>query len=294
MNIDTVTNWILNKGLIVIITVISAFIISKVSAFITDKYFIHFLNKNEDEEFQKRNNTLKSIATSVIDIFIAISAILLVLYTVGVDIGPILAAAGVVGIAVGFGAQRFIEDIITGIIILTEDQIRVGDVVKIADKGGLVEKVDLKMVVLRDLSGNVHYIRNGKIDIVTNMTKEFSRFVFDIGIAYREDIDAVIELLKQVDEELRNDNEFKYHILEPLEILGLDRFDDSAQIIRARIKTKPIKQWDVGREFNKRLKKKFDEHNVEIPFPHRTIYIGQDKDGSSAPLNINIEKDISL
>ncbi len=291
MNIEVITNLILNKGIPVVLTLIIAFLTSKVSAYIANKYFMHFNKKNNDEEFQKRNNTLKSIATSVIDIFIGISAILFVLYILGVDIGPILAAAGVVGLAVGFGAQRFIEDIITGIIILTEDQIRVGDVVKIADKGGLVEKVDLKMVVLRDLSGNVHYIRNGKIDIVTNMTKDFSRFVFDIGIAYREDIDAVIKLIKQVDEELRSDNEFKPFILEPLEILGLDRFDDSAQIIRARIKTKPIKQWNVGREFNKRLKKKFDEHNVEIPFPHRTIYIGQDKEGSSPSLNININKD---
>lgn len=291
MNIETITSLIISKGAPVILTVFMAFLVSKLSAYLVDKYFIHFNKRNEDEEFQKRKNTLKSITTSVIDIFIAVSAFLLILYTIGVDIAPILAAAGVVGIAVGFGAQRFIEDIITGIIILTEDQIRVGDVVKIADKGGLVEKVDLKMVVLRDLSGNVHYIRNGRIDTITNMTKEFSRFVFDIGVAYRENIDEVIEIIKQVDEELRNDEEYKNDILEPIEVFGLERFDDSAQIIRARIKTKPIKQWNIARAFNKRLKKKFDENNVEIPFPHRTIYIGKDKDGFSPPLNINLDKD---
>lgn len=289
MSLKIFLKWIVTHGAPAILTICIAFIISKIYRFIIDKYYKHFINKDEDDEIQKRNNTLKSILISVLDIFTIISAALLTLYAVGIDIGPIFAAAGVLGIAVGFGAQRFIEDIITGIIILTEDQIRVGDVVKIADKGGLVEKVDLKMVVLRDLSGNVHYIRNGKIDIITNMTKDFSRAVFDIGIAYRENVDEVIEIIKQVDEYLRNDDEFGKYILEPIEILGLDRFDDSAQIIRARVKTKPIKQWDVTRAFNKKLKEKFDENNIEIPFPHRTIYIGQDKDGSSPPLNINTE-----
>ena len=160
--------------------------------------------------------------------------------------------------------------------------------VDIAGKGGLVENVNLRMTTLRDAAGNVHYVRNGEITVVTNKTKEYSRYVFEIGVAYRENVDEVIEVLKQIDEELRQDPAFGPDILEPLEIQGLDRFADSAVIIRARNKTKPIRQWAVGREFNRRMKKKFDELGIEIPFPHVTLYMGQDKDGSSAPMNVNM------
>ena len=212
-----------------------------------------------------------------------------ILEELGVEIGPILAAAGVLGLAVGFGAQSIIKDIISGFFILLEDQIRVGDVVKIAGKGGIVENVNLKMTTLRDLSGNVHYIPNGEIGVVTNMTKGYSRYVFEIGVAYREDVDEVIEVIKLVDESLRNDPEFGSDILEPIEILGLDQFADSALIIKARTKTKPIKQWRVAREFNRRLKKKFDEKDIEIPFPHITLYMGQDKQGQSPPVHVSLE-----
>jgi small conductance mechanosensitive channel len=118
------------------------------------------------------------------------------------------------------------------------------------------------------------------------MTKDYSRYVFDIGVAYREDVDEVVKVVKQIDEEMRNDPDFKDDILEPIEILGLDQFADSAVIVKARIKTKPIRQWAVGREFNRRLKKRFDELDIEIPFPHTTLYIGADKRGKSQPLNV--------
>jgi len=216
----------------------------------------------------------------------------MVLAELKIQIGPVLAAAGVLGVAVGFGAQHLVQDVISGFFILLDDEIRVGDVVRIADRGGLVERVNLRMVVLRDLSGNVHYVRNGKIDIVTNMTKDYSRYVFDIGVAYREEVDEVIEVIKQVDEELRSDPAFGPDILEPIEILGLDQFAESAVIIKARTKTKPIKQWGVAREFNRRLKKRFDEKNIEIPFPHVTLYIGQDKTGHAAPLSVAMEREM--
>ena len=213
----------------------------------------------------------------------------MILGEVGIEIGPIIAAAGVVGLAVGFGAQSLVKDIISGFFILLEDQIRVGDVVQIAGKGGLVEKVNLKMTILRDLAGNVHYVPNGTIDVVTNMTKDFSRYVFDIGVAYREDVDEVIEVIKQVDESLRNDPAFEKDILEPIEILGLDQFADSAVVIKARTTTKPIKQWSVAREFNRRLKKAFDEQDIEIPFPHVTLYAGQPKEGQAPPIPVNMQ-----
>lgn len=291
--LDVILKWFINSGLPIIIVLVWVVATLKIIKFIIQNYFARLIKADDNPENAKRANTLRDIIKSTFDILTIIIGLLIILNRLGVDLGPILATAGVLGIAISFGAQRFIEDIITGIIILTEDQIRVGDVVKIADKGGLVEKVDLKMVVLRDLSGNVHYIRNGKIDVITNMTKDFSRYVFDIGVAYRENIDEVIEIIKQVDEELRNDVEMGSNILEPIEILGLDRFDDSAQVIRARIKTKPIKQWEIGRAFNARLKKKFDENNIEIPFPHRTIYFGQEKDGTAPPMNVNIDNNES-
>jgi small conductance mechanosensitive channel len=219
-------------------------------------------------------------------IAIIIVAAITLLKELGIEIAPVLAAAGIVGLAVGFGAQSLVKDVISGFFILLEDQIRVGDVVQIAGKGGLVEKINLKTTILRDLAGNVHYVPNGHIDVVTNMTKDFSRYVFDIGVAYREDVDEVIEVIKEVDEELRSDPDYKDEILEPIEILGLDQFANSGVIIKARTTTLPIKQWRVGREFNRRLKKKFDERKIEIPFPHVTLYMGQDKQGQSPPLRI--------
>jgi len=151
-----------------------------------------------------------------------------------------------------------------------------------------VERVTLRMTILRDLAGHVHYVRNGQIDVVTNLTKEFSYYVFDIGVAYRENVDEVCEAIKAVDEDVRSDPEYQGDILEPIEILGLDSFGDSAIIIKARVKTLPIKQFRVGREYNRRLKKKFDERDIEIPFPHVTLYMGKDKRNQAPPLNIAI------
>ena len=223
-------------------------------------------------------------------VVIVIIAAITIMGELEIPIGPILASAGIVGVALGFGGQHVVKDVISGFFILLDDQIRVGDVVQIADKGGLVEKINLRMTILRDLAGNVHYVRNGEISVVTNMTKEYSRYVFDVGVAYREDVDEVIAVIKEVDENLRNDPDFTNDILEPIEILGLDQFADSAIIIKARTKTKPIRQWAVGREFNKRLKKRFDEKDIEIPFPHVTLYMGQDKEGLSPALNVSMKQ----
>jgi len=224
-------------------------------------------------------------------ILICSIAVIIILGELGIDIGPILAAAGILGLAVGFGAQSLVKDIIRGFFILIEDQYRVGDVVQIEDKAGVVEKMTLKLTILRDLAGNVHHIPNGEINVVTNMTKGYSRYLFEIGVAYRENVDEVMKIMKKVDEELRADPEYTNDIIEPLEVFGLDQFADSALIIKARITTKPIKQWRIGREYNRRLKKAFDENNIEIPFPHLTLYAGKDKKDQSPPLNIKLEKE---
>jgi moderate conductance mechanosensitive channel len=282
---EVASHWLITSGLRVLLIVILTLVALRAARFLSSRMF-NISRVVRDEESQKRVNTLSSVVHYVLVIGILIVASIMVMGELGVQIGPILAAAGIVGLAVGFGAQTLVQDVITGFFILLEDQIRVGDVVQIGDKGGLVERMTLRMVVLRDLSGNVHYLRNGTIQAVTNMTKEYSRYVFDIGVAYREDVDEVIGVIKQVDEDLRSDPTFREDILDPIEILGLDQFADSAMIIKARTKTKPIRQWAVAREFNRRLKKKFDEKNIEIPFPHVTVYMGQDKKGEAPPLNL--------
>ena len=174
-------------------------------------------------------------------------------------------------LAVGLGAQTLVKDLISGLFLLLENQVRVGDVVSVGDKGGLVESMGLRVLTLRDASGNVHIIPNGSVDRVTNMTRDYSRYVFDIGIAYREDPDEAMRVIQDVGDALEKDVEFAADILEPLEMLGIERFTDSAVIIRCRIKTRPIKQWRIAREFNRRLKKAFDARD--------TIYFGLPKEG---------------
>jgi small conductance mechanosensitive channel len=206
----------------------------------------------------------------------------------GVDIGPILAGAGIIGLAVGFGAQELVRDFISGFFILLENQIRVGDVAIINGTGGLVEKIELRTTTLRDFSGTTHIFQNGKINTISNMTKEWSAVVFDIGVAYKEDTDQVTEIMKQVGNELANDPDFKDLIINPLEIFGVDKFADSAVIIKARLKTKPLQQWGVGREYRRRLKKAFDKNDIEIPFPHTTVYWGE----KINPLKLDIENQL--
>lgn len=283
--------WSVSTGLKILFIILITLVVIKVVRIVSSRASRLFLDKAQDEEDRKRAKTLTSVIRNVLKSIVLVISTMTILGQLGVEIGPLLAAAGIVGLAVGFAGQSLVKDIINGFFILIWDQIRVGDVIQIADKGGLVERINLKMTVLRDLAGNVHYIPNGTIDVVTNMTKEYSRYVFDIGVAYRENVDEVIEVVKEVDKELRNDPAFKEDILEPIEILGLDQFADSAVIIKARTTTKPIRQWYIGREFNRRLKKKFDERDIEIPFPHITLYMGKDKKGESAPLNISMEKE---
>ena len=286
-----VGDWFVHSGLKVFLIIVLMLILFKGSQVVAERLFttIKRGRHRDDDEFKKRSDTLSSIVRHVLNVSILLIAVSMILGELGIKIGPIMAAAGVMGLAVGFGAQSLVKDIISGFFIFLEDQIRVGDVVEIAGKAGIVERMNLKMTILRDLSGNVHYVPNGEISVVTNMTKGYSRYVFDIGVAYRENVDEVMEIMKEVDEELRNDPDYKKDILEPLEIFGLDQFGDSALIIKARTTTKPIKQWRVAREFNRRLKKKFDEKDIEIPFPHITLYMGKDKQDASPPMNIRIE-----
>ncbi|MGB7063235.1 MAG: mechanosensitive ion channel family protein [Candidatus Zixiibacteriota bacterium] len=288
--LKAIGNWFVSTGLRILLIAIITLIVIKGARVLTDRLAAAFRKHEVDEESKKRASTLSSVVRHILTVVILIVAAMTILGELGVQIGPVLAAAGIAGLAVGFGAQSLVKDVINGFFILLEDQIRVGDVVKVAGQGGVVEKVNLKMTILRDFSGNVHYVPNGSIELVTNMTKEYSRYVFDIGVAYREDVDEVCQVIREVDQDLRNDPDFGRDILEPIEVFGLDQFGDSALIIKARTKTKPIKQWRVAREFNRRLKRKFDQKDIEIPFPHVTLYMGQDKQGEAAPMRVTVKR----
>ncbi len=223
-------------------------------------------------ELEKRAVTLGDILRKSLSVGIWALALVMSLKEAGFDIGPILAGAGVVGLAIGFGAQHLVRDLLAGVFLLLENQIRVNDVAVINGTGGLVEEINLRTTVLRGDDGSVYVFPNGTIQTLCNMTREYSYYVFNIGVAYKEDTDRVVEAMKAVAAQLMTEEEYMPLILGPLEVWGVDRFAESAVIIKARIKTQPIQQWTVGREMNRRLKKRFDELGIELPFPQRTIH----------------------
>lgn len=288
----SLTDWIISELpsiiILLVLLIISLragyFMVRKLKSLLVKKT----VNKKEEPnlEVEKRLNTLMGIVKRGVAIIIWSVFIMIFLKKINIDIAPILAGAGIVGLAVGFGAQELVRDFITGFFILLENQIRTGDVAIINGTGGLVEKIELRTITLRDLSGVVHIFQNGKINSVSNMTKDWSAMVFDIGVAYKEDLNQVMKLMKQVADDMMKEDEYKENILEPMEIFGLDSFGDSALVVKGRIKTKPIQQWTIGREYRKRLKETFDEHRIEIPFPHQTIYWGE----KIEPLKLTMEK----
>ncbi len=272
---DQIVAWTVTHGLRIILIIAIFLGLYYLLKYALRKFVQHRVKKEEEgSEIDKRLHTLTGVLSVAGGVLLVASGAMMVIAELGVDIKPVLASLGIGGLAIGFGAQSLVKDVISGFFILFEDQIRVGDVVEAAGKIGIVEKVGLRILVMRDLSGNKIMIPNSEITQVMNMTYEYSRYVFDIGVAYKEDVDRVIEVAKQVGESMTGDPEYGPMIIEPLEVLGLDKFADSAVVIKARITTKPLKQWAVGREFNKRLKKAFDEKDIEIPFPHTTLYLG--------------------
>jgi len=233
---------------------------------------------------KKRAATLTGILLTSALMIIRAIVIIEILHQTGLDIRPILAGAGILGLAVGFGAQNLIRDLISGFFIILEDQVRLGDVAVINGTGGLVESITFRIITLRDFSGVVHIFPNGTITTLSNMTMQWSGFVLDMGVAYKEDTDRVAGVMRQVGEDLRNDPAFSDKFLSPIEIIGVDDFADSAVVIRIRIKTRPLEQWNVGREYRRRLKQAFDAQGIEIPFPHRTLYMGE----ASQPFQIQV------
>jgi moderate conductance mechanosensitive channel len=238
-------------------------------------------NRMDDREASQRAQTLERVFRYLSTVVIGLVTVMLVLGELGISVAPILGAAGVVGLAVGFGAQSLVKDFVTGFFLLLENQIRQGDVVEVDGHTGTVEQITLRFVQLRDYEGSVHYVPNGQITTVVNMTRGFGNAVFEIGVAYRENVDEVMEVMRQVAGQLREDPAFTPRILADLDIAGVARWDDSAVIIRGRIRCVAAEQWGVQREYLRRLKAAFDEHGIEIPFPHMTLYAGQDREGKA-------------
>jgi small-conductance mechanosensitive channel len=212
----------------------------------------------------------------VIRIIVVVFGSISIVKELGFDIGPILAGAGILGLAVGFGSQSLVKDIVSGFFLIMENQIRIGDVVKIANVSGQVEKMTLRIVILRDIEGIVHAIPNGEITTVSNMTYGWSRALIDIDVAYKEDIDKVMEVLKQIGDNLVHDEKFDKMITDDPIILGVDSLGESGVSIRVLFKTIPQKQWEVAREYKRRVKNEFSRLGIEIPFPHKTVYLRQE------------------
>lgn len=276
-SLDSIVRWLLTHGVKIGLIVLGAFVAYRIVRLVVGR-FEKFIRKEKTvvaTEVEKRAKTLGRIVQTGLLAVILIIAFMMIIKELGLDIGPIIAGAGILGLAIGFGAQSLVKDVISGFFILLENQYRVGDVVQVAGIGGLVEQMSLRTTVLRDLEGKVHYVPNGSVSVATNMTKEWARAVLEIGVAYKEDVDEVMKVLKEVGEEVVKDSKYSQFILGPLEILGVNDFADSAVVIKLMFKTLPLKQWDVGREFRRRVKKTFDAKGIEIPFPHLTLYMGE-------------------
>lgn len=227
--------------------------------------------RQESVEDSRRIRTLSRVLRYVLTVVIAVVTGLLILGELGISVAPILGAAGVVGIAVGFGAQTLVKDYFTGFFLLLENQVRHGDVVEASGKGGVVEELTLRYLRLRDYSGNVHFVPNSNISTVTNMSMGFAYAVIDAGIAYGETVERVVAVMRDVGRAMRLDPLFAPRILDDLEVAGVDQWTDSAVVIRCRFRVAPLEQWNVRREYLQKLKEAFDREGIEIPYPHRKI-----------------------
>lgn len=272
---EVIVPWLLSHGLKILIIAIIAWGLNIVLSRII-KRAVRIVVKSDPnmpvEAEKKREDTLIRIFTGSLRIGIITLAGLMVLQEAGLKIGPILAGAGIAGLALGFGGQYLIKDLISGLFIILENQYRIGDVININGTGGSVEDISLRMTTLRDINGTVHHIPHGEIKIVSNKSKKFARINIDIGIAYNSDIEHVIKIINQTGEELAKDPDYEDFIISPPRFLRINDFADSAIIIKILGDTKPLKQWEIAGEFRKRIKVAFDREGIEIPFPQRVIH----------------------
>jgi moderate conductance mechanosensitive channel len=285
VHLGTLSAWAFTSGLKVILIVIVAYALIRTTGLLVTR-FEHEVSAGttlDALERAKRARTLGAVISKGATVVVGGIATLMVLREFRVDIAPVLTGAGIVGLAVGFGAQTLVRDVISGFFLILEDQVRVGDVAAINGVGGLVEELNLRTIVLRDGEGTVHVFPNGAITTLANRSKDFSYYVVDLGISYREDPDRVMQVLRELGAELQADPKYGAFILEPIEILGVDAFADWSVTLKFRIKTVAQKQWEVGRELRKRIKKRFDERGIEIPFPERIVTVREEDKGDDRP-----------
>lgn len=273
--LQSLTPWLLSHGLKIVLILIGAWLITRIAKIFISRLVGQFVSqtyKTRDSQAQeKRVKTLEGVLGGAVKVVIWLMAGLMVISEFGVNIGPLLAVAGVAGIAFGFGGQYLIRDLISGLFVILEDQYRVGDVACVADTCGLVEDINLRRTILRDLDGTVHHIPNGEIAKAANLSKQFSRVNLNIGIDYSSDLEKVIKIVNKIGKELAEDSQWKKDIIKAPQFLRVDDFGDSAIVIKILGDTKPLRQWDVTGELRKRLKIAFDKEGITIPFPQMVV-----------------------
>jgi len=278
MDWSTVTDWLGGHGVrILIILLISGALYLVLHKSVPRAVKVHVANRmaaKPEVEIQKRATTLSRVLVTTGIVVIAIAALFMILSEAGINITPVVAGFGIAGIAIGFGAQSLVKDLIAGLFVLIENQYGVGDVVRIADIAGIVEEVNLRRTILRDLDGIVHSVPNGEIRVASNFTKEWSRVNLNVSVGYGEDLDHVIEVLNRIGKEMAEDPEWGPLIIGAPHVLRVDAFEDSGIAIKILGETKPIQQWAVMGELRLRIKKLFDEEGIEIPWPHTKVYFG--------------------
>jgi small-conductance mechanosensitive channel len=274
---EDLTQWLTQSGARILLLVLLAFAANRFAASVI-RNAEHEIADGEDvkaHERRKRLHTVGATSRRFFSILIWSAATLMVLRELDVDITPVLTGAGILGLAVGFGAQTLVKDMISGLFLIAEDQVRIGDAAQINGIEGTIEEINLRTIVLRDVEGVVHTIANGEIRTLANRSKDFSYYVIDIGVGYDDDTDRVVEVVRDAARELLEDPEYAASILEPLEVLGVDAFKASEVTLRFRIRTLPMKQWDVGRELRRRIKIAFKKHGVRMPGTPTQVVIKQ-------------------
>jgi small-conductance mechanosensitive channel len=284
-------NWLATDGLRIVLILFMSWVATRVARRVIPRLLSSVMlgqaSTADHDEVLKRSETLSSVFVGGAVAFIYVSALFMVLTELSVPIGPVLGGFGIAGIAVGFGAQYLVRDLIAGIFIIAENQYRTGDVVTIAGISGLVESINLRRTVLRDLDGEVHVIPNGEITVASNKTKYWSRVNLDVGVAYKEDVDRVIQVLNEIGDDIAADPYYGLMLITPPQVLRLNSLDDSAVTFKMLGDCKPMKQWEVMGEMRKRIKIRLDAEGIEIPFPHQTVYWGE----AQPPLQPNLVSD---
>ncbi len=272
--VQNITPWLLSSGIKIVLILMVVFLIKRVGRKFIEKAVRRAIKHADQEAEEKRENTLIGLFSGALNVMVWLVAIMMILAELGINIAPILAGAGILGIALGFGAQSMVKDFLAGLFIIIENQYRVGDVVCLDDTYGGVENITLRKTILRDLDGKIHHIPNGSFSRVSNLTGDYSRAHMNISVAYKEDLDKVMALINKVGEEMTKDSPWKEYIIKPIQVLGTgpDKFGESGIEIKVLGETKPLKQWDTLREFRRRLKIAFDKEGVEIPFPQMSIW----------------------